>query len=89
MGMNDEQLKLPPKPSQLFTNILQFFHGSNTLAEFFMRLSKIVISESVVSKRVTNSVKLSYNKAGYTATEVACGWAEAIFEVTRLFGQEQ
>ena len=28
------------------------------------------------------------NKAGYTATEVACGWAGAIFEVTRPFGQE-
>ena len=26
---------------------------------------------------------------GYTATEVACGWAGAIFEVTRPFGQEQ
>ena len=29
------------------------------------------------------------NKAGYTATPVACGWAEAVIEVTRLFGQEQ
>ena len=29
------------------------------------------------------------NKAGYTATEVACGWAGAIFEVTGAFGQEQ
>ena len=29
------------------------------------------------------------NKAGYTATEVACGWAGAVFEVTRPFGQEQ
>ena len=29
------------------------------------------------------------NKAGYTATEVARGWAGAIFEVTRPFGQEQ
>ena len=29
------------------------------------------------------------NKAGYTATEVACGWAGAIFEVTRPLGQEQ
>ena len=29
------------------------------------------------------------NKAGYTANEVACGWAGAIFEVTRPFGQEQ
>ena len=31
----------------------------------------------------------SINKAGYTATEVACGRAGAIFEVTRAFGQEQ
>ena len=29
------------------------------------------------------------NKAGYTATEVACGRAGAIFKVTRPFGQEQ
>ena len=29
------------------------------------------------------------NKAGYTAIEVACRWAGAIFEVTRPFGQEQ
>ena len=29
------------------------------------------------------------NKAGYTATQVACWWAGAVFEVTREFGQEQ
>ena len=29
------------------------------------------------------------NKARYTATKVACGWAGAIFEVTKPFGQEQ
>ena len=29
------------------------------------------------------------SKAGYTDTEVACGWAEAVSEVTRPFGQEQ
>ena len=29
------------------------------------------------------------NKARYAATEVACGWAGAIFEVTSPFGQEQ
>ena len=29
------------------------------------------------------------NKAGYTATEVACGWAGAKFEVTRPLRQEQ
>ena len=36
-----------------------------------------------------NSRKFGENKAGYTATLVACGWAGAIFEVTRPFGQEQ
>ena len=29
------------------------------------------------------------NKAGYTATLVACGWTGAVFEVTRSFGLEQ
>ena len=29
------------------------------------------------------------NKAGYMASEVACGWAGAIVEVTRPFGQVQ
>ena len=33
--------------------------------------------------------KKKKNKAGYTATPVACGWAGAIFEVIRPFGQEQ
>ena len=29
------------------------------------------------------------NKAGYTATPVACGWAGAIIEASGTFGQEQ
>ena len=29
------------------------------------------------------------NKAGYTATQVACGWAGIVFEVNRPFGQER
>ena len=34
--------------------------------------------------------KLKENKAGYTATPVAGGWAGAVLEkVTRAFGQEQ
>ena len=34
--------------------------------------------------------KSAINKAGYTATQVACGWAGAVLEkVTRAFGQEQ
>ena len=28
------------------------------------------------------------NKAGYTATSVACGWAGAVIELTKAFGQE-
>ena len=32
---------------------------------------------------------LETNKAGYTATQVACGWAGAIFEVSGAFGQER
>ena len=34
-------------------------------------------------------IAIMYNKVGYTATEVTCGWAGAIFEVTGPFGQEQ
>ena len=37
-------------------------------------------------RRTTNS---EMNKAGYTATPVACGWAGAIIEVSAAFGQEQ
>ena len=36
-----------------------------------------------------NRKKKDENKAGYTATPVACGWAGAIFEVSGAFGQEQ
>jgi len=32
---------------------------------------------------------LRENKAGYTATPVACGWAGALIEVTSSFGQVQ
>ena len=28
------------------------------------------------------------NKAGYTAAPVACGWAGAVIELTKAFGQE-
>ena len=34
-------------------------------------------------------VSASKNKAKYTATPVAGGWAGAVFEVTGLLGQEQ
>ena len=38
---------------------------------------------------VFGMVVKSNDKAGYTATLVACGWAGAVLEkVTRAFGQE-
>ena len=37
---------------------------------------------------MTRQLLALLNKAGYTATEVACGRAGAIFEVTRSFEQE-
>ena len=40
-------------------------------------------------KRRKEILMTKKNKAGYTATEVACGWAGAIFEVARPFGLEQ
>ena len=42
-----------------------------------------------VAAKCQDRLSSNPNKAGYTATEVACGWAGAIFEVTRSFGQEQ
>ena len=39
---------------------------------------------------MTDDMAVTENKAGYTATPVACGWAGAVLEkVTRAFGQEQ
>ena len=41
-----------------------------------------------IGKAKEKESDLEKNKAGYTATEVACGWAGTVFEVTRPFGQE-
>ena len=39
---------------------------------------------------VKKSITFLKNKAGYTATEVACGWAGAVMEkVTKAFRLEQ
>ena len=47
----------------------------------------------LISKNLNKSQKckgtITRNKAGYTATEVAWGWAGAIFKATPSFGQEQ
>ena len=52
-----------------------------------MRCQSKIRLYCLVHEYISNLI--TKNKAGYTATEVACGWAGAIFEVTRQFGQEQ
>ena len=64
------------------------------LTILFFREERISAEENgdkqkLKKRRDKKRVKELKNKAGYTATEVACGWAGAIFEVTRPFGQEQ
>ena len=47
------------------------------------------VDKCAFQNRFNSDFSTFSNKAGYTANEVACGWAGAIFEVTRPFGQEQ
>ena len=56
---------------------------------------KIKVAKLLVSRLFKNGnfeetvLRFEKNKARYTATEVAGGWAGAIFEVTTPFRQEQ
>ena len=47
----------------------------------------LVLRDSFVP--TCNSNSLNDNKAGHTATPVACRWAGTMFEVTPSFGQEE
>ena len=53
-------------------------HQSHQL--FFFYICLFIQKCTTEQKFVKSTVRK--NKAGYTATEVACGWARAIFEVT-------
>ena len=55
-----------------------YFVATRISTKTFMGLNLIKFKSNVTD-----------NKARYMATKVACGWAGAIFEVTRPFGQEQ
>ena len=57
------------------------------LAEYTLRTLKLKVR--VIRSKKTVVLVPYLNKAGYTATPVACGWAGAVFEVTRSFRQEQ
>ena len=46
-------------------------------------------ARSQALKSSTGANKFSQNEAGYTATQVACGWVGVVIEkVTKVFGQE-
>ena len=58
--------------------------------KLFLFKAKILILVQLYNRiNQIHLIGFELNKARYTATEVTCGWAGAIFEVTRPFGQEQ
>ena len=61
------------------------FHGGWSGNDFFSQPEDTATEKSFTCAYF----KFWRNKAGYTATPVACGWAGAVIEVTRSFGQEQ
>ena len=48
-----------------------------------------ITGQTQVKESKVDEQRLKRNKAGYTATPVACGWAGAIIEISGAFGQEQ
>ena len=73
-----------------FLTITQFFDEQKQTHIFPQHLGTRSYHSKFV--RLTDKecvAKTKKNKAGYTATEVACEWAGATFEVARSFGQEQ
>ena len=58
------------------------------MAPLFASLGFFVVRARLTRLKI-EIAPMKKNKAGYTATEVACGWVGAIFEVTGPFGQEQ
>ena len=69
-------------------NLLQYANELSVVYEaslvFSMRGSVFLVGKICSIREVGNHQR---NKAGYTATPVACGWAGAVLEkVTRAFG---
>ena len=52
------------------------------------RVDKSEKEPTIITARVptVDSIVIEINKAGYTASPVACGWAEAKIEVRGAFG---
>ena len=65
-------------------------HQLDSIILFIRVVVAPVLKERMSYKR-KGKTEIAYdeNKAGYTATPVACGWAGAIIEACGAFGQEQ
>ena len=70
----------------MFERVIFSFIARSLLAENQLKQLDNMWHQQGVSN---DDFKTKSNKAGYTATPVACGWAGAIFEVSGVFGQEQ
>ena len=66
------------------------FFSSKKMWNFGTAIFLIVALRKYLTGGLTFDVpSATSNKAGYTATPVACGWAGAVIELTEAFGQEQ
>ena len=52
-------------------------------------IADMQLHEKQTQKKKRRRGRRRRNKAGYTATPVACGWTGAIIEVSAEFGQKQ
>ena len=62
-------------------SVVLFKDGHILINDLFMEGKSVTVSDHEWSTQV--------NKAGYTTTPVACGWAGAVSRATRAFGQKQ
>ena len=56
------------------------FNGREQLLDILEHANSADVIDS--GYRDISDIKYEMNKAGYTATPVACGWAGAVFEIT-------
>ena len=80
-------VKLATLAQQIFIPVFPCFQKRSIPTFFTQKVFTLRASFEEKMKKFGDDV--FWNKAGYTATPVACGWAGAIIEVTPSFWQEQ
>ena len=73
---------------QEFNTILESYESADTPLTPLQKAERLRRLEEI-ARKANIECDNTINKAGYTATPVACGWAGAIIEVNPSFGQEQ